>query len=305
MNESGPSSPDSGARLVYVVAPDRGTAPANDEVDFFKLWNVLWRSRWLIVGVAIAFGLGSGIYAQFLPPAYTASVVLAPVKEDPLSGLTSQLGGLATLAGLGTTQTDNVEAVAVLRSRDFVRAFIEDQGLMPVLFPNLWDTKAGGWTVEDPPGPAQAAAYFVRYVRRVDEDTRTGLVTVSIEWRDPELAAAWANLLALRINDRMRQRALAEAEANVKYLRLEFESTSLVPLQQSISGLLESEMQKLMLARGSSEYAFRIIDRAEVPRAKSKPRVLLIVAVAMVFGAMLTVFVVLIRDMIANRAQLK
>ena len=73
----------------------------------------------------------------------------------------------------------------------------------------------------------------------------------------------------------MRQRALAEAEANVKYLRREFESTSIVALQQSISGLLENEMQKLMLARGNSEYAFRIIDRAEVPRAPSKPRVTL------------------------------
>ena len=84
---------------------------------------------------------------------------------------------------------------------------------------------------------------------------------------------------------------------------LEFESTSLVALQQSISGLLESEMQKLMVARGNSEYAFRVIDRAEVPRVKSKPRVLLIVAVAMVFGGMLSVFAVLMRDMIASRKQ--
>ena len=138
-------------------------------------------------------------------------------------------------------------------------------------------------------------------MRDVEEDTSTGLVTLSVEWRDPELAAAWANLLAVRLNDHMRQRALAEAEANVKYLRHEFESTSIVALQQSISGLLENEMQKLMLARGNSEYAFRIIDRAEVPRAKSKPRVTLIVAVATVFGAMLSGLVALVRDMVKNR----
>jgi uncharacterized protein involved in exopolysaccharide biosynthesis len=136
----------------------------------------------------------------------------------------------------------------------------------------------------------------------VEEDARTGLVTLSIEWRDPVLAAAWANLLAVRLNDHMRQRALTEAEANVKYLRNEFESTSIVALQQSISGLLENEMQKLMLARGNAEFAFRIIDRAEVPRTKSKPRVALIVAVATVFGGMLSVFTVLIRDLVRNRA---
>jgi uncharacterized protein involved in exopolysaccharide biosynthesis len=100
----------------------------------------------------------------------------------------------------------------------------------------------------------------------------------------------------------MRKRALADAEANVKYLRHEFESTSVVALQQAIGDLLESEMQKLMLARGNTEYAFRIIDRAEVPRSPSKPRLVLIVAVATVFGAMLAAFVVLLRDMAKNRA---
>ena len=60
-------------------------------------------------------------------------------------------------------------------------------------------------------------------------------------------------------------------------------------------------MQKLMLARGNSEYAYRIIDRAEIPRGKSAPRVTLIVAIAAVFGAMLAVFVVLMRDMVRSR----
>jgi uncharacterized protein involved in exopolysaccharide biosynthesis len=138
-------------------------------------------------------------------------------------------------------------------------------------------------------------------VRQVTEEARTGLVTLSIEWRDPELTAAWANLLAVRLNDNMRKRALAEAEANVKYLRQEFESTPIVALQQSISGLLENEMQKLMLARGNSEYAFRIIDRAEVPKGKSKPRVTLIVVLATSFGGMLSVFVVFIREVVRGR----
>ena len=221
----------------------------------FRLWDTLWRSRWLIVSMTAAFAVGSAVYASFLPPMYTASVVLAPVREEPLSGLASQLGGLASLAGISRLGRDNTEAVAVLRSRDFVRAFIEEQGLLPVLFPDLWDAAAGRWTVEEPPDSSRRQpAFLSRTVRDVEEDATTGLVTLSIEWGDPELAAAWANLLAVRLNDHMRQRALAEAEANVKYLRHEFETTSIVALQQSISELLESEMQKLMLARGNSEY---------------------------------------------------
>ena len=303
---SSPSSGSAGvepsARLVYVVSPDGAAPKANNEIDLFRLWDILWSSRWLIAAVTIAFGIGSLTYTFFATPMYTATVVLAPVKDEPLSGLAGQLGGLAGLAAIAGISRDNTDALAVLRSRDFVRAFVEEENLLPVLFPKAWDATTGRWKVEKPPEPAQGAGFFVAKVRSVEESTTTGLVTLSIEWRDPEVAAAWANTLAVRLNDHMRQRALTDAESNVKYLRHELENTSVVTLQQSISGLLESEMQKVMLARGNSEYAFRIIDRAEIPKVPSKPRVLLIVVLATFFGAMLASFVALVRDMVKNRA---
>ena len=296
-----PAGADPGGRLVYVVSQDGPTASADDEIDLFRLFSTLWRSRWLIMSMTAVFAVGAAVYASFLPPMYTASVVLSPVREEPLSGLATQLGGLASLAGISRLGRDSTEAVAVLRSRDFARAFIEEQGLLPELFPKVWDATAGRWTVEEPPTLSDGAGFFAGTVRDVEEDSTTRLVTLSIEWGDPELAAAWANLLAVRLNDHMRQRALVVAETNVKYLRHEYENTPIVALQQSISALMESEMQKLMVARGNSEYSFRIIDRAEVPRGKSKPRTTLIVAVATFFGGMLSVFLVLVREMVRNR----
>ena len=292
-----------GGQFVYVISQDAPAPRPDDQMDLLRLWDTVWRSRWLVIGTTLACALGAAGYASVLTPLYTASVVLAQVEDEPLTGLAGELGRLASLAGIDCLGRDDSDAVAVLRSRDFVRAFIEEQELMPILFPDAWDEAAGRWKVEKPPELPQAAGYFVAKVRTVDEDASTGLVTLSIEWRDPELAAAWANMLATRLNEHMRRRALTEAEANVKYLRHEFENTSLVALQQSISGLLENEMQKLMLARGNTEYAFRIIDRAEVPRVKSKPRTTLIVAVATVFGAMLACFVALVRDMVKNRVR--
>lgn len=281
---------------------DSLVAAADDEMDLFRLWNTLWRSRWLIASITAAFALGAVVYALLLPPWYSANVLLAPVKEEASVSLAGQLGGLASLAGIGAGGTGSVEAVAVLKSRDFARAFIEDQTLLPVLFADDWDATAGRWKLAAPPDLRQAVRFFDQNVRKVAEDRKTGLVTLSIEWKDPDLAAAWADLLAVRLNDHMRQRALAEAEANVKYLRHELESTTVVMLQQSISRLLENEMQKLMLARGNVEFAFRIIDRAEVPRLKSKPRRTSIVVLAVLLGGMLSVFVVFIRDAVRNRA---
>jgi len=275
-------------------------AAADDELDLLRLWNTLWRGRWLIVSMTVAFALGSVAYALLLPPWYSANVLLAPVREKAPANLAGQLGGLASLAGIGPGGTDSVEAVAVLTSRDFARAFIEDQALLPVFFADDWDATTGRWKLTPPPDLRQAVKFFDK-VRKVAEDRKTGLVTLSIEWKDPSLAAQWANSLAARLNDHLRQRALAAAEANVKYLRHELESTTVVVLQQSISRLLESEMEKLMLARGNVEFAFRIIDRAEVPMHKSKPRRKLIVMLAVLLGGMLSMFVVFIREAVRNR----
>lgn len=295
----GPATVGPDARSASVL---REYGPRDNEIDLFKLSSVLWQGRWIILGMMAAFALGSAVVAALLPRVYTASVVLAPVQEDVLGGLAGQLGGLASLAGLGSRATTNVEAVAVLRSRDFIREFIEEQELLPVLFPKAWDAATRSWKVPQPPDAVQGAGFFVANVRRIDEDSRTSLVTLSIEWADPELAAAWANQLAARLNDHMRERALAEAEANVKYLRSEFETTAIVALQQSIGGLLESEMQKVMLARGNAEYAFRVIDRAEVPRTPSKPRPVLIVVLSAFFGGLLAVFVLFMRDVLRERS---
>jgi uncharacterized protein involved in exopolysaccharide biosynthesis len=60
-----------------------------------------------------------------------------------------------------------------------------------------------------------------------------------------------------------------------------------------------------MLARGSDEFAFRIIDAAEVPKNKIRPKRQLIVTAFLFVGLMLGVFATLIRsrvrDLLANR----
>lgn len=49
-------------------------------------------------------------------------------------------------------------------------------------------------------------------------------------------------------------------------------NTNLVALQQAIGRLLENELQKLVLARGNEEFAFRVIDTAVAPRKKPRKK---------------------------------
>ena len=279
----------------------------DDEVlDLMALSSKIWQGKWLIIGVTAAFTLSSAVLVLILTSWYRADVLLAPVRAtsaDDLASPLGSLGGLASLAGI-TLGGSTSEPLAVLQSRDLAREFIEQQSLLPVLFARKWDAKSARWTPTDPkdwPDIRDGVKYLVEKIRTVKDDKKSGLVTLTIEWTDAKTAADWANLFVDRANERIRARALLEAQANVNFLQRELATTSVVTLQQSIGRLLDTELQKLMLARENKEFAFRVIDRAEVPKWRVWPKRLQVVALATLFGGALSIYLVFLRDAIRRR----
>ena len=287
------SVPGPGERLVYVMPEQGFGGTADDGINLRDLWDILWRGKWIIIAVTAVFAVASVVYALVQTEWYRAEVLLAPADERSTQGLGGQLGGLAALAGVSVGGGGSAEAIAVLESREFARAFIEDFDLVPVFFHEDWDAANGVWLGEDPekwPEIRDAIKYFHENVLNVSESRDSGLVTLAIEWTDPEVAAEWARELVIRLNERLRERALKEAETNVAFLQAELGQTSVVTLQQSIGRLLESELQKLMLARGNEEFAFRVIDAASSPKERVRPKRALIAVVGTMLGGMLAVF---------------
>jgi uncharacterized protein involved in exopolysaccharide biosynthesis len=297
--------PPDGERIVCVIARD--VLPLDRQEPVAGAWlATLWSGRWLIVGFVAVFGLASVAYALLATEWYQAEVVLTRTGTKDTQGLTSMLGNLggglgalAGLAGISLGAAKTSEPLGVLRSREFARQFIEEQGLLHVLLYKDWDAKAGHWKESNPkkqPDIRDAVRYFHRHVLSVQEDKKSGLVNVDVEWKDAEAAATWANIIVQRLNEQMRTRALAEAQANVDYLRNELAQTNVVPVEQAVSKLLEAEMQKVMIARGNKQYAFRVVDPAEVPKWRSWPKRTVVVALGVLLGGLLGVVAVFVRE---------
>jgi uncharacterized protein involved in exopolysaccharide biosynthesis len=271
-----------------------------DEIDIAGLLRDLWHGRWFIVATIVVSVSAASAYAFRAKEWWRSEVVLVQAESKSLPSGLSQLGGLASLAGinLGGAGGNSQTPLAVLRSREFARDFIEERGLLTVLFADRWDDIAGQWKQTDPalqPDIRDAVKFFNEKVRSVVEDKKTGLTTLSITWTDPAASAAWANELVDRINDRLRTQALEESERNIKYLQAEMASTSITALQQSIGKVLESEMQKVLLARGSREFAFKVIDRAVESKTRVRPQRAMLICLALFFGSVISVALVLIR----------
>jgi uncharacterized protein involved in exopolysaccharide biosynthesis len=233
------------------------------------------------------------VYTLLATPWYRAQVALLSVENNSAKGLLSDLGPFSAagaLAGINLSGgAGNAEALAVLKAHDFARNFIEEQKLLTILLADKWDAAAGKWKTSGPNTPdiRDAVEYFEKVVRRVGEDRKTGLVILTVDWKDPAAAAAWANAMAQQINAQMRERAIADAGTKIAYLRAELEATTQVSLQQSISRLLESQMQNMAIARSNEEYAFRVVDRARVPKKPFMPQRVLLILGAATIGAFL------------------
>lgn len=272
---------------------DAGSA----EFDLRTLALLLWRRKLLVVGVVALTVSVTLIASLFMTPVYRAAVVALPAEVDTgglasLSSALGQLGGLATLAGIdfGSSGTNVEESLAVLRSREFTEAFITEEGLMPELFGNR---KFGG----KEPTPARAYRYFDREIRAIGRDTRSGLITVQIEWRDPALAAAWANRLVERLNAEMRARAIAKTNASVGFLERELAATSIVDTRAAISRLMEAQINQRMLANVTEEYALRVVDRAMPPDEDDpvRPRRLFLAVISAAVGFLIAVLICVMR----------
>ena len=263
--------------------------PSDDRgfTSILDIGRVLWAGRVLIAAVAAACGIAGVSYAFLATEIFKAEVVLAPAERNRMSEALGQFSGLASLAGVNLRSGSDPTPLAVLRSREFAIDFVSDPKKAAVI-----RSQMGG---DENADIRDVADFFDRRIRSVEEDKRAGLVTLSIRSIDPDTSADWANLMVDQLNKKLRDRALVESSRNVEYLRREIAVTTLPSLQQSLGRVMEFEMQKLMLARGNDEFAFKIVDKAIPPRFRASPQRSLVILLSILIGLSLGAILALSR----------
>jgi uncharacterized protein involved in exopolysaccharide biosynthesis len=263
------------------MIPAENVPVSDDGIDLIGLWNVVWGRRYLIAALTILSGLVAVVLALTAEHIYRSEVVITQVSDSGMSalgGLTDQLGGLAALAGvnLASGSGQRQDAPEVLKSRHLVEEFIKRFDLIPILLPK-----------SDDPTLWFAVLQFNNEVLDIREDRRTGTMTVAIDWRDPAVAAQWANEFVALANEMIRGRASNDATTNLEFLNKQLEQTSVVELRRVIYNLIENETKTLMLANARKEYAFSVVDPAVPPELRISPRRRVMVMVGVMVGLVL------------------
>lgn len=304
--------------LPYPPNPQQG----GDEIDLRELFKALWKGKWIIIVTTFVFAVSSVIYALSLSNIYKADALLAPTESSNgggLSKMAGQLGGLAALAGvnLGGSESSQTElAVQVMKSRQFIEAFISKHDLLvPLMAAKDWDLannklildeeiynpNTGEWLREAKglrgatPTAQEAFQVFNKEVLSISQDKESGLYTVSVKHYSPYVAQQWVNWLIEDINKVMRERTIAETSQNLAYLNTQLQKTAVADMQSTFYKLIEEQTKSLMLAEVQEEFIFKVVDPAVVPELKDGPKRALICVLGTLLGGMLGMAILLVR----------
>ena len=300
----------------------------DDEIDLAELWRAIWAGKWIIIAIASLFAVASVFYALSLPNIYKSEALLAPAEQESggLGGMASQLGGLASLAGvnLGGGKTDKTGlALEIMKSRAFVFKFIEEHELTEPLMAakdwnlatnklvydaDIYDVSTKKWLREVKlplkPKPSLQESYeeFQKIVS-INPDEKTSKIKISIEHYSPYIAQQWVNWLIDAINEEMKIRDLTEANNSVIYLNNQLAKTKVADVKTMLYQLIEEQTKTIMFANVRKQYALKTIDPALVPELKSGPKRALICVLGVLLGGIVAVMIILIRYFSKNNKE--
>ena len=208
-------------------------------------------------------------------------------------------------------------ALITLQSRRFISYFVNQQNIKPMLFDDRWDKQTGTWNdnsgsllstlknfilPRDSATPASDLApgeptlletykLFTDEVMTVSKDDESGVISVQVDWKDPRVAAEWANALVARLNAEIRQNAIDESERSIGYLKEQIENTNLAGLQAVMYRLIEEHTKNITLAKATDDYALKIVDPAVPPDDSVKPNRRVMAVLGFMAGALLGVLI--------------
>jgi uncharacterized protein involved in exopolysaccharide biosynthesis len=293
----------------------------SEDLSLYGLFS-LFLKNWLTLSICgFSAAIIALVWAIQQPNIFKAQTLLMPVTSDKggLGALAGNLGGLASMAGigLGDSSNDNTKlALQLVKSRAFIGEFIQENDLLaPVMAANGWNLQADNLTYNDSlydhatkkwlrqvkaplkpePSIMEAHRQFLKMLT-VEQEPKSKFVKISIEFYSPTLAADWLRKLVLKLNNKIRELDIEEANRSIEYLQKLATDSRVSGLQVVFSSLLEEQIKSKMLAEVRQDYVFKVVDPAIAPDQKSKPQRALIIIIAGFLGGIIGMVIVLYRS---------
>ena len=272
---------------------------------------VLRQRKNILTGLVLVMAM-TLVYAFSLPNVYRSTGIyeVAGTSETSShvqkSGLSSIAGAVGVSLGGGQTNKGDI-IVETIRSKTFLEHLITFDDVLPALLAaESYDHKSKKINFDESifssnnkqwknNAPSIHEAYIV-YKKRLSvyQDQGDNFIYISFDHISPNFANYFLNLIVDELNLSLRKKSSKEANAALAFLESQLTGTFLIELRNSISTLIQKQLEKKMLADVSKNFALKPIESPFVEEEKHSPsRALMLMWYslgALVFFSMIALF---------------
>jgi LPS O-antigen subunit length determinant protein (WzzB/FepE family) len=178
-----------------------------------------------------------------------------------------------------------------------VKKWIPEKNIL-IYDQNLFDEKELKWVNESQKSstkkiPSYQEAFDV-YMQILTTKSENGFITISLEHQSPFIAKQWLDIIIENINESMRAIDKKNAQRSIDFLNEQTELIALESSREIVAGLLENQIQTLMLLSSGEYYVFKIIDSPIAPEKKSGPARDIICIMGTFLGGIISILIALI-----------
>jgi len=181
-----------------------------DEINLLEYWNVLWRRKVMLMAISMVAVTVTMILGLLSPKFYKSETVIIAAGSEA-GGLGAALSSLplgGMLGGAAGIQTPADKVLLYLKSRTTAEAVIKRFELLKVFNEKAWDREKGAWKhPEKPPYLEDAVTTLNKSVTKFNK-SKEGAITISVEWKDPKLAADMANYYVIALSEFLNEKSV-------------------------------------------------------------------------------------------------
>ena len=198
-------------------------------------------------------------------------------------------GGLAESAGIDLNKKAQLDSVVIetVKSRTFLKHLLTIESLKDKL---IYDRKL------------ESESYIEIHKKIYSEDLNvyknkdTGLIHFSFKHSSPEFSQYFLVVVIDEINSVFKENKIKELDLAREYFENEFTSATERSLRDSISFLIEKNINSSMLANVRSEYVLKTVEEPYIPEEKHSPIRILFIILGGAFGFLIISLFILIRS---------
>lgn len=293
--------------------------PDDEEIDISEILITIWKNRLVLLFCIVLSVLVSILYLHIADYSYTAEIKIFPVQSSG-EGAGRQLGGLASLAGIGLSNDKQASSFELYSEEIFAREVAEtlssQTDLMRSIYKGEWDAENSRWVkpvsfltpvigamksvlgipIREWQAPnGRRLQDYIKANVIYGETPKKSTVTISYINTDPIFAVQFLNALHKATDDRLRQRALERSTKYINYLNHKLQSTTVMEYRSALVTILSDQEKLNMIASSDVPYAAESLGGAVASLKPTSPNPLTVLIMGVFIGVLIGLMIILVR----------